>query len=180
MASEFLTLFTDASFCHQTRCSGWGAWAIRDDWERSDLFGDSIPIPMNSTNDAETYAIFAALETLRERGDLKDIEKFSIQSDNVHALGVLRTSISRAIVSSKKFTKAHISASLNLTSIQRDAAKAIKDMIGNRPIYLKHVKGHTGEGTGRSWVNARCDEIAGRHMREARERHRGLARQGVV
>lgn len=173
MASDFLTLFTDASFHLESQSAGWGAWAIRDDWERSDIFGASIPIAITSVNDAETFAISAALTLLDKRGDLKDISMFSLQSDNVHALGVLLALCPRARISRVRATRAHITAIQNPTVLQRECAKTITQLVARRPIYLKHVKGHNSDGTGRSWVNARCDEVAGRYMREVRETRKG-------
>lgn len=167
MASDFLTLFTDASFCARTSSAGWGAWAIRDDWERSDVFGASIPIPITSVNDAETYAIASALVILDKRDDTKGITNFSIQADNVHALGVLLALCPSARLSRKAETKAHIAAIQKPTELQREAARLINRVVGTRLIFLKHVKGHQ-QGGGRSWVNGKCDELAGKYMREAR------------
>lgn len=168
MASEFLTLFTDASHCLKTMSAGWGAWAIRDDWGKSDIFGAQIPIAISSVNDAETYALSAALELLHRRGDLQEVDKFSLQCDNVHALGVFLAHVPSARLSHNKATKAHIPTIRKPTMLQLECARKVRDLVANRPIFLKHVKGHAGT-TGRSWVNGQCDALAGRYMREVRK-----------
>ena len=168
MASDFLALFVDASHCNKTKAAGWGAWAIRDDWERSDVFGAGIPVAVPDINDAETYGIAMALQTLDKRGDAKGITNFSIQCDNVHALGVLYHGLAHSRVTHHNASKAVITRIDAQSTLQREAVRIVREIVGRRPVFIKHVKGHSS-GSGRAWVNSKCDELAGRYMREIRQ-----------
>lgn len=55
-----------------------------------------------------------------------------------------------------------------LSPAETASLAVIQDAAGNRPIFLRHIKGHKS-GTGRNWVNSQCDRVAKRHMVQLRQ-----------
>ena len=133
----FITVFTDGSFCPDTKAYGIGVW-IRDGQKPIFTFGDG-GIGANDSGHVEAMGLEAAKRYILENCDVEN-RVVVIQCDNIGALN-----------------------RLNIQPFKKRGAKFVKK---------KHVKGHTSHKTNRSKVNAVVDEIAGRHMREYRDKVR--------
>ena len=161
-----LTLFADASFCPDTGAAGYGAWAIKETWDRGRFFSGPINVKCKSSNDAELLGIVSAAYALEEQKAFHDVTSIMIQCDNVTALGFILQSIPN--------TRVRPIAGLRAPLLQgaptgnKHNLKALKwfqETLAGKRVWLRHVKGHnTVENDGRSWVNTRCDEAARKHM----------------
>lgn len=165
-----MTLFADASFCAKTGAVGWGSWAIRDEWDRGRFRGGPLTPtrPVHNSNAAEVAGIGMSLWQHSQLGDLQGLTSILIQCDNVAALGYIYTAAPRAIRSGKlPISKAN----WRTDAFVGDVVKTIVDLLAGVPqINLRHVKGHTKNDDGRSWVNRRCDAEAKKFMLLQRKR----------
>lgn len=164
-----LTLFCDASYCHQTQAAGWGAWAKRDDWSRGQEFGGDLCAYVTNCGEAEMRAIACSIATLRSKGELSGVSRLMIQSDSTRALALLLKRIDGVMVSDHADAATITPAKILATPNEITALGVVESAIGNIQITVRHVRGHQ-KGDGRSWVNRRCDHIAKKYMRAARRR----------
>lgn len=166
-----LTLFADASFCPKTGAAGWGSWAIKDGWPKGLFHGGAIRRTIKSSNEAELCGLASALWAHDKAGNLDDVTSFVLQCDNTVALGAIVARIPTALLVHKnRATNAYINHKrTNYQPIEIEAVEAMAKIIGVRQVWVKHVKGHSGTGDGRSWVNTQCDDAAKRHMRARRQ-----------
>lgn len=167
---SILTVFVDASHCSTTRASGWGAWAKRNDWDRGSLIGGRFADRMPNAGVAELCGIANALTALKKNDAFDQIELINIQSDCLRALQIIFTLVPGV----KKSAKADNAAPVlpmqgKITDVEASAAKVIASLVDGFKVTVKHVKGHSKDKQGRSWVNQQCDRIARGHMKDARE-----------
>jgi ribonuclease HI len=134
------TIITDASFCPDTKAGGWAVWIAGDIGARIKQSGPFKENPATS-NLAEIMAAINGCAIAYRAG----ARTMLIQSD---CLGV-----KAAIMKGSALWK---------------AAKAAH--FPDAKITYRHVKGHTKNPAARSWVNRWCDEQAGLHMREGRQK----------
>lgn len=164
-----MTIFVDASFDPKTCAAGWGSWAIRDDWNRGKQLGGPVVYRdgrPETSNAAELAGIALALWTHDRHGDLHGVTRFLLQCDNIVALALIQQSIPGTRV--VRTNKAHIGRTSFKDQKTKDVIETIKNVIGNRQLSLKHVKGHTRNASGRFWVNSACDAEARKHMQNMR------------
>lgn len=137
----WVTVYTDASF---RDIGGWAVW-IRSEKGRIVRSGQ-CPRTVRDSADAEMYAAMKAVEICLENwGGVSGIQ---INSDCMMVVNALYP-----------WSK----------PIRRDSILKIQDQIrqtlkakGIR-IRCKHVKGHSGKGNTRSWLNTQVDSLAGKH-----------------
>lgn len=164
-----LTLFADASFCPRTGAAGWGSWAIKDGWQRGKFLGGPLRRPMKSSTTAELCGLASALWMHDRAKELDDVNIFMLQCDNITALGYILAKLPRTSVRQLKGARqANIIPSHTDVKLHLEALDAIREIVGDRQINLRHVKGHNGTNDGRSWVNTQCDEEGRRHMQARR------------
>lgn len=161
-----LTLFVDASLCLKTGAAGYGAWTIRDDWARGQYTGGPIELTarIKDSNTAELAGIAIALWQHQHNRTLEGVDSVMIQCDNVNALGqvlgCVRIPPAPVII---KTPNAFIKK-LPSAGIAHAMTQTIASILEGRRVFLKHVKGHTANEDGRSWVNRHCDTEARKHM----------------
>jgi len=162
-----LTLFADASHCNKTQAAGWGSWAIKDGWPRGQFNGGPIRRLVPNSTTAEICGLASALYAHHKAGDLEDVGVFMLQCDNTAALRAIAGRVNRSGWSASKDSRdVQIIGGTKHTSrvsLEIEALNAIRDIVGDTFVWLRHVKGHSN-GTGRSWVNQQCDNEAKRHM----------------
>lgn len=170
-------LFVDASLCTRTKAAGWGAWFKRDGMDRGELSGGAFRGPMDGSNAAELAGIANAVYWAAHAALLRQGDVLLIQCDNAHALAQIRRACG-AYDNPAKLTVG-IGGPV-VTRIEREALDFLRATIEPNEIQLgvRHVKGHTSNDDGRSWVNDTCDKIAKRHMREARNQLKGPTDHG--
>lgn len=165
-----MTIFADASWCPTSQAAGWGAWAIRDGWRAGRIIGGPIRRPVANSTEAEVCGIASAIWRLCKDGVLEDVEAFVVQCDNVAALATFGQQMRTAQWASRRDDRdvAHHTRKTPLTALEREAVKHVRLILNERPLWLRHVKGHTS-GTGRNWVNQQCDDEARQHMLSRRQ-----------
>lgn len=168
-----MTIFIDASHCHQTRAAGWGAWAKRDGWTKGRVFGGGYRSTMLNAAEAELTGIAEALTRLHADGALAEISHVVVQSDCLRALQLMAIRVSRVSVASAKENGSSVFLNRGMTPSPTEtrALEVIGQIAERLPIFVRHVKGHSS-GKGRSWVNRQCDRIARQHMEAERSRRR--------
>jgi ribonuclease HI len=165
-----VTLFTDASFCHKTGAAGWGAWAVCDSWQKSLVFGGAIQGAV-TVNDAEMAGVAAALTQLAAEGRLADATFIVVQADNMRVLQML-AKFTDAQLAAAKDGVVEVPMRLRMSPMETAALDQFKAAVGEKPVWLRHVKGHNN-GDGRHWVNSQCDREARGHMMSERRRMQG-------
>jgi len=172
---DLLTLFVDSSLCLQTWAGGWGAWAIRNDWQAGGmLFGGRFGRNTNprTSREAELCGIANALAALQKLDHLDDVERVLVQCDCLQALEMIAGRLDRVTVSNHPAGHG-IRPNMMRPSEMETAALASIEKAG-KPLLVRHVYGHRG-GQNRQWVNRQCDAIAKDYMREARAMRREAA-----
>jgi ribonuclease HI len=164
-------IFADASVCTQSHAAGWGAWVKRDGGV-SQVFGGPFAASMKTPDDAEISALANALYRavhwqLIEPGDV-----VMLQSDSLNSLTRIRGHIGAANNGARGGLAVGLPAkrARPLSTQAAAAVEVIRKLVADARLSLvvRHVKGHTGEGKGRSWVNAACDRTAKQHMKARR------------
>lgn len=153
----FITIFSDASFDHTTKASGYAYW-LRDDFGKIHRGSGGHAELVESSSEAECVAIcvaiVAGIRTLKHEPGYV----ISLQSDCIHALKVLQGQIPKPSMIEAGFSK------WALRVVQEHG-------LSLRP---KHIKAHTGLDDARSYVNTFCDEASRRRMRH----WRGIVEKG--
>lgn len=125
---------------------------------------------LTGINDAEILAIAFALADLRDGGLLEGVYSFMIQSDSLRALNVLKDRLPNARIS-KSTDNADSNLYNKVRKLTVDEQAALTDVATitfGRQVYVRHVKAHRGDDTGRTWVNGQCDKDAKKYMQSAR------------
>lgn len=144
-----ITINTDASHHHQTKCGGYAFYIV------SDLFkikksGKFKVNPENST-DAEMYCIINALHTLSIQ-DLPTVTHLVLNTDCIPCINMIMNPMTQLALKGKGYWDKII----ELTEAKNYSIRHVK----------AHVKGHR---TKREGANEWCDQEAKKHMREAVE-----------
>lgn len=165
-----LTIFTDAALCPRSGASGWGAW-MKGGGEASITVGGQISDLLFSSSEAEARAGANAFAVAKGRGLLKPGSVVMWQSDSLTALRWLLGSypLSRDRPAKDGISAGKpkgLSATAKASPGATELARICKEL--KLRVFVRHVKGHQG-GPNRQWVNRRCDEVAGEHMRMRRQ-----------
>jgi len=152
-----VTLITDASFCQETKTSGFGYWATSG--RGLTQGGGSIDGPSNNPGHAELQAIFLGLLELKRQGGLRKRDQLLIHSDSEEAIYVLLNKNNKKASDENKYV-----------------AERIRLLLHNLQIKLRvrHIKGHNKGNTRRLRANLTCDYYAKKHMYEERKKTHGF------
>jgi len=141
-----ITIFTDASYHHQSRAGGWGCWAKHNNGKlfRSGYFEKKI----RSSSDAELAAAINGIYlTLKEFNPTSG--KIIIGIDNTRAIGM-------------------INGSMTPSATEQDMVVELKKLLKlyNMIIEARHVKAHVNRGDRRNFVNNLVDRAAYEEMKK--------------
>lgn len=162
--APMITLFADASVCHQTGAAGWACWA-KTEGKPSFLHGGILDgSAVMQSHDAELAALVRGVEALRERGWLP--AQIMLQCDNMRPLRVIQGSIG-AWESRHAEGKNILLGQISLNAFERQQVERMRPAVEGCKLIVRHIKGHSS-GRGRYWVNRQCDTLAKKHMRERR------------
>lgn len=152
MPDQRATLFVDASYCPETRVGAWACWWKVDSIRRSGSGVFRVPMPDSTT--AEACALARALHAYASHEAMP--RRVLAQTDCLGAINVFRPAPPR------------------MTALAIEARR----LVAGLPLVIeyRHVRGHQGGASPRSWVNEWCDGVARQLMRRAREE----ARAGVT
>lgn len=173
MTRSMLTLFVDASYCPKTKAAGWGAWLIKDGWDRGRFLGGPMRRPFRSTLTVELCGIASAVHDLEVEGVLDSAKIIVVQCDNISALGAIVSNVPNASAASRRDVRdvEHIPTvrMSSCDSYAQEAIRYLRTVLVGKRIFARHIKGHQSDNTGRAWINDQCDAEAKRHMRAVRE-----------
>lgn len=154
MRFRYITIFADASFCHQTGAAGIAFW-VRDS-DRIERHSKSLTFAVQNSRIAESIALSTGIIWALNHFDPQPGDRLSIQSDCMQALELI------------------IGAAKNRTEEEFRMADTVVSAVNRAGVTLhpKHVKGHQGGIDSRSHVNEWCDRAAHACMRLARAKMR--------
>lgn len=153
---ENITIFTDASFCHETNAAAGACWSRSDNFK----FNSVYPlVNVESSNEAEFEAALVGIQLTINSPEISEL----IKADKCRVILVTDCdSVAREIMGSP------------LTHPR--AIQAVRMMNAAGVLYkVNHVKAHTSNKNARSWVNRWCDTNARSMMREIRTKLSGGA-----
>lgn len=151
-----MSLFTDASFCPDTRVAAWAAWMRWDGGchRFSGPFRENPSGPTQAEAMAVVNGLFLAVEAIRPAPKSKVL----IQSDCLMAIDVFSPDWKPR---REKSAVAFGPIVERFHSIVRESGLIVS---------LRHVRGHRGTATARNAVNTWCDLASRREMKAARRR----------
>jgi len=149
---KYITIFSDASHCHETKAAGIAIWARDADkfFRRS----KALTFPVDGPTTAECIALGTAILSVIEEFDHQPGDQLSIQSDCLAALDLFAGS-------HRKKPWPAMEADLKARVLKSVSCSGLS-------LHPKHVKGHRGNVNSRSAVNTWCDVNARKAMRKAR------------
>ncbi len=157
-----VSVFADASFCPNTHAGGWGAWVKSE--RGTSVSGAAFASQLVSATEAELCAAVNGVHHALTKGIAVTGDVILVTSD---CMAVVRWIVPVVMHGRDPGSETQIQAASQL----RGWAKRY----GLRFV-SKHVPGHAGPGTPRTWVNEWCDKRARRHMLEMRARIEGERR----
>lgn len=148
-----VTLFTDASWCPETKVGGWGVWVKSNRGVRQ--AHGAFKNPPASSNEAEFLAAVNGIFFALKSGIAQNDDTILIQSDCIRVVEIFNSKLTR-------FSEIEKTA-LDLLRKWRDTHKIT--------IKSRHVKAHTSNKNKkpRSWVNNTCDRLAKKSMRAVKK-----------
>lgn len=139
----YITIFTDASHCQETKAGGFGGW-VKYGMNGSTFRTGGKMLGCNNSTQAEAEAIRRTLDRAMENSNINWNDKvIVIQTDCQGIIEKMKPEIKKKL-------------------------KPLKV----RAVVLKWVRGHSGYNNPRSAVNEYCDTVAGEHMRKMRQQIR--------
>lgn len=170
-----ISLFSDASLCHDQHVGGWAAWLKSD--RGGTRAGAAFGIRVRDTSLAEAMAVVNGLTMGVRTGVIHDGDVVLVQTDNNAVMSVLtgtaRRQATPAVKKRRKMSWRRLKREVRDSNIEIDAISSAFSRIveaNGIEIRWRHVKGHSGIVDARSAVNRYCDKVAKQHMRLARGR----------
>ncbi len=142
----FATIYTDASFDVNT---GRGAYAYYIKTSKGRAQADGPASNLENSNHAEMLAIYKAVEDALTRWP--ELKGLFVNTDSLACCEVI--------------WPFHKTRGRGNT---REVHESLVKLVNGRWIRAKHVKGHTGRGDVRSYLNRKVDHFAGKTMRKNR------------
>lgn len=157
-----VTIIADASFCHDTRASGYGYWAVsaRKKVSGAGNFKDRPPDANAAEMAALLRGVFYAVQTgCAARGDV-----LLLQTDSMHTINTYQ---------GRRAPSPGAEARLVESMINIATKYALS-------LDYRHVKGHTQRWEARYWCNRFCDVAARRAMYCERGQIRKAEREAAL
>lgn len=154
---ENITVFTDASFCHNTKAAGGAFWARGTDAKASDAFS------FKEAEQSHDCEVIVACEAILKIADHPELGPMVALGPKTRIVLVIDCLTVKQVLEGPTSTK--------LCALARRRVNQVKSLQKRLRFWLKinHVKAHSGQGTPRQWVNTWCDEQARAKMQEMRD-----------
>lgn len=145
---ENITVFADASFCHQTKAAGGAFWARGDELKVSDSFAFG---GADRSHECEVMVACEAILRIAKHPELGKLLELGPRTRLVLVIDCLTV---QQVLGENSATK--------LCPAARKLVNEVKALQKRLNFWLKinHVKAHSGQGSPRQWVNTWCDENA--------------------
>ena len=168
-----ITLFSDASVCHDHRVGGWAAWIKSD---RGGLrLGGRFGVRVHDVTLAEAMAVVNGLHSGARDGAILPGDEVLVQTDNDAVMSVLlgqaRRRASKAAKTRRRLSWKELKRDVRERNAEIDAIAAGYSRIVDGldlAVRWRHVKGHRAVEDRRAAVNTHCDRVARGHMVAAR------------
>lgn len=152
--ADFVTVYSDASYDSERRL---GTWAFRARSDKGRWSGSGVcPRPMTGAAEAEAYAIAMGIWTSFKR--CPALVGFFVNTDALSVAAVFWRLVG---IESRRGPG---TGEPEVLEIVRRVTAAVRP----RWIRVKHVKGHSGTGNVRSYLNDAVDRVALAALRKAR------------
>lgn len=162
-----MTVICDASWNHQKRTWGWAGFFRGNGWPNGTFVSGPGTTAATGSNECEIMAVVNTLREIEDRGHLLVTENIVLQSDNIRVLHILNVYLEVAKEVKRSHGTHYIGKPMIMLSpVEKEAVRVIRRIVGERTIYLKHVKGHTNRPEGRFAVNRICDRNAKKERRK--------------
>lgn len=159
-----VTILTDASWCPETRATGYGYWIASARGKRP---GGNVMQPAQNSSHAEMMAIANSLHVAVNAGLVEPGDEVLIQTDSIDAIAGLK---------GERLKYETFTPEMGL--VRQFVIQFIEK---NRlTLEYRHVKGHSNRPESRFKANNHCDERAKGFMRKERKRIRQGVANGVV
>jgi len=153
----WVTVYTDASYCHDTSVATWSFWA-RSSAGRIVQDGP-CPRFVRDSNAAEMMAIYKATVVVLQKWHNQEIEGLLFNTDSLNAIHYLKYKSSVELNPQNK-KKEYMRI--------RQELYVLLDKVDCK-IKFKHVKGHQRKGKNvRTWLNNTVDERAKARLEKGR------------
>lgn len=155
-AFQNITIFSDASFCPDSRAAGGAYWARTDSLR---LSGSFALRSVKASHEAEVMTACLSIRALSENdGFRKELQKG-------------RSTLLVLVVDCLTIKQAFEGESVSLSP---DCRREVDEVLAlrrkmNFGLKVNHVKAHTNGKAPRQWVNRWCDEAAREQMKRARK-----------
>lgn len=151
-----VSLFTDASYCPDTKVGGYGIWA-KCELGQVKGYGPMKRDVANSTV-AEARAVYAGLQLIALQPWWPESKRILIQTDNMQVVRAIKP-LGRQFFNG---------------DWQKVFTQALKEFEQQHGVKLesRHVRGHQKSSLAtRNWVNNKTDKLAKKGLKEARAWH---------
>lgn len=157
MGINNITVFSDASFCSDSKAGGGAFWARGDDHKTQDAF------PLTGALQSHDAEVMAACQAVLHIADHPELGKELVKGKSTRVVLVVDCLTVKHVL-----TEAH---SVNLSPAARKLVNEVLQLQKRLKFFLKvnHVKGHSGTASARQWVNNWCDRSSREKMRELRD-----------
>lgn len=158
-----ITIYTDASFCSDTKAAGGAFWA-RTDVSRAQM---SYPLEnVRQSHEAEIMAATIAIEKII-RGET------DIRIEEPSECRIVLVIDCMSVKHCFSFNALSCSQESGLKERVRILMEELKEK--EITLIVNHVKAHTGKADSRSWVNKQCDYMARAEMKKMRGKNDALS-----
>jgi ribonuclease HI len=148
-----VTITTDASFHPELKYGAYAFWAVSNEFKitKSGVFKQKCKNP----DDAEMKCIINALKVVLYSHS--GITKVIVNTDSMNSITVL--------TNDKKKQNMYMGGWRKFTEMRRIYSRMLHGQKNHCSVEFRHVKGHTLDGSSRSWVNDWCDQRAKSDLR---------------
>lgn len=154
---DYVTIYTDASFCPKTKTGGWACWIKHGEGQKIE-YASHIPGECKSSLEAEMLGILGGIAVVRNHVEyVRGSTVLVVVTDCQDAIDFING------------TKTNYNKNKNFDLYKTLARLIHEQRPAKTHLNMKKVKAHSDNDGVRSWVNNRVDEEAKRVMRHYRD-----------
>lgn len=167
-----VTVFADASYDQGNRVAGWAGWYKASHMEQGAFVSGAITRGLRTNTEAEAIALAMTLAHAVDGEAMMSDVQVMLQSDCQTTLSALLFYLPTARVSAAEANSIPINRPRRASPFMRSSVGVQRIVeiaeVRRLRLVLRHVKSHSGQDTGRTWVHHQCDRLARQHMKVIR------------